>query len=77
MTDADRLNAAASAVLGEHWRRPLARLLAVDYRRVRRWGSGALPVPPAVLAVLTHLCRARQEIRPRTELDARQRETRA
>lgn len=52
MTDRDLLAAAASLLLGERWRRPLARLLGVDDRLVRRWAAGDRPVPQWALAAL-------------------------
>lgn len=49
MTPRDLLEQAATLVLGGKWQRPLARLLAVDDRLVRRWAAGDRPVPVWVL----------------------------
>jgi hypothetical protein len=38
---------------GPHWREPLARALDVDTRTIRRWLSGATPIPKSVaLAIM-------------------------
>jgi hypothetical protein len=51
---------AASLLLGERWQRPLARLLDVDDRLVRRWAAGERPVPDWVLERLATELKARR-----------------
>jgi DNA-binding transcriptional regulator YdaS (Cro superfamily) len=48
MTDAEMLNATASALYGAHWQNALARALDINERTVRRWASGEAPVPAGV-----------------------------
>jgi hypothetical protein len=45
---------------GFGWQRPLARVLRVDERRVRRWAAGALPIPPEVPGRLYELAADRR-----------------
>lgn len=48
MTDADLLNATATALYGAQWQSALARALDVADRTVRRWAAGDTPVPEGV-----------------------------
>lgn len=47
------------ALYGERWQSPLARDLGVSDRTMRRWATGAYPVPPGVLTDLLPLVRGR------------------
>lgn len=48
--------AGAEALWGEDWRPSAAVTLGINLRTVRRFGTGELPIPPAVLAELaTHV----------------------
>lgn len=60
MSDHARLATMAALLLGEQWQRPLARLLGMDPRAVRRWAAGR-PVPAWALERLES--ELRQEIK--------------
>lgn len=63
MSDRPRLLAtAASALLGERWQRPLARLLDVDDRLVRRWAAGERPIPDWVVERVRLELRAQRDV---------------
>lgn len=51
---------AALTCKDDDWRRPLAYLLKVDPRTVRRWANGETPVPESVAAELKRLAAERQ-----------------
>lgn len=60
-----RLSAGELAVLGcylygRRWRAPLARALRVDYRLVRRWARGEIPVSARCSALILELVRRRR-----------------
>lgn len=57
----DLLAEAATALLGNLWQSPLARLLDVDGRLVRRWYAGERPVPSWVLKRLVEELKKRQD----------------
>lgn len=59
--DPQPLATAAALLLGERWQRPLARLLDVDDRLVRRWATGERPVPAWVLDRIRGELAARRE----------------
>ena len=46
-------------VCGDEWQRPLARLLLVDARLVRRWAAGTRPIPCDKVEHLVRLLEAR------------------
>lgn len=48
MTDAELLNATATALYGPLWQNALARALDINERTVRRWATGEAPVPLGV-----------------------------
>lgn len=61
MTPADLARyGAALTCKSEDWRRPLAYLLKVDPRTVRRWANGETPVPESVEAELKRLAAERR-----------------
>ena len=63
MTDLELLSAAGQALYGDRWQTPMARLLGVSDRTVRRWVAGQRPVPWDALAVaLTALNRKMGEM---------------
>jgi hypothetical protein len=45
MMTPDLLSLYGTLLLGDRWQRPLARLLGVDDRLVRRWAAGERPIP--------------------------------
>lgn len=55
----DLLIACGRALYGERWQSPLARDLGVSDRTMRRWATGAYPVPPGVLTDLLPLVKER------------------
>ena len=55
------LTEAATALLGTLWQSPLARMLDVDGRLVRRWAAGERPVPTWVLRSLAGELKKRQD----------------
>lgn len=64
MTPAD-LASIAQDIFGPDWRNPLARLVNVNYRLVRRWQDGTIPIPDDVATILLAL-RERHQTRKHT-----------
>ena len=48
----NELSAIASERLGANWQTPLARLLNVNPRTVRRWASGASPITASMESMI-------------------------
>lgn len=67
----DDLNRICTVIIGRDWQRPLARILgafhplgerpSIDDRLVRRWASGAKPIPPWVEPALIFIAEQRVE----------------
>jgi hypothetical protein len=57
----DRLAAVGEAIYGEWWQTQVARELGISARHVRRWLSGAAPIPERVEAALMELAAERIE----------------
>lgn len=55
----DDLIAAGEALFGPRWQSDVARLLAVDDRRVRAWLAGERPIPPGIWQELAAALRTR------------------
>lgn len=53
----DLLVSAARSVYGVDWHQPLARELRINYRTIKRWEKGELPIPAGVLGELPRLLR--------------------
>jgi len=51
----EELQAIGQEIYGEEWRHALARAILADYRLVRRWASGAIPIPIDVERLLMAL----------------------
>jgi hypothetical protein len=56
------LRTIGEACFGPSWRKPLARALSVTDRHLRRWLTGASPVPPHVWPACRALALARCEV---------------
>jgi hypothetical protein len=57
----DLLSRVGLALWGAHWQSPLARVLSVNDRTVRRWVSGESPVPSGIWGDLDGIIRERSE----------------
>lgn len=55
----DHLRAVGEALYGPSWQTPLSEALQIADRTVRRWASGATPVPEGVWVDIAKLCRQR------------------
>jgi hypothetical protein len=51
----EELAAIGEEIFGEEWRNALARAVLADYRQIRRWASGANPIPADVERLLMAL----------------------
>jgi hypothetical protein len=51
----EELSAIGQELYGEQWRHALARAVSADYRLVRRWANGAVPIPTDVQRLLMAL----------------------
>jgi hypothetical protein len=49
------LQATGQELYGEQWRHAMARAVLADYRLVRRWASGVVPIPADVERLLMAL----------------------
>lgn len=61
----DRLAQIGQALFGDHWREPMAALLGVNERTVRRWRDESRDIPEGIWPVLKSALAAK-----RREIDA-------